>query len=415
MRDWLKTLQRAYYGDAPFWVESDTIAGGRRLVVHEFPHRDDPYVEDMGRATVKISVTAYVAGDAADSEAARLRRACERGGAQRLQLPLETLTAHCESVSRDHNKDRLGYIAFSLSLVREGAGAAPYPAAYLARLVTVGVSGLAAPLAGLLARRFRGRGVAGYVREAAAAEIRNAAAALDAVRAAIEIDAEAGPEIARRIGDLYADAEQYAAVGDIADRWDDTAFAARQSAGTDLDLAAEIVAIADAIRESGSAPAAALAGLADYGPLDPGRAHRTPSRRQEAENAAALAQTVRVAAIAAAAAAIVDSDIADRRAAIAARARIVTMIDAELVRLSGPAARDVYLALVAIRDDAVANISRRMADLAPVIRVASQRPMPALWWSHRLYGTHARAGELVARNRVRHPGFMPRAFDALAS
>jgi prophage DNA circulation protein len=411
----MRTLQRASYRGAPFWVESDQISGGRRLVVHEFPHRDVPYVEDMGRAAVRIQVTAYLASDTADSEAASLRKACDAGGPSRLELPLETLDAHCETFQRDFERDRLGFIAFSLVFVREGAAAAPYPAAYYARLAVVGVAALASPLAARFRRRFRGRRVAGYVRDSAVADIRAMAAALDVARGSVEIDAADGPGIARRIADLYADAEVYADVGAVADVYEDTRFDARQSYDSAPDLAAEVTEIVDAIRESaGPAAADALADLASYGAFAAARtAAATPSRRQQAENADAVAEVVRVPAAAAAVAAIVESEIADRRAAIAARARIVTIVDSELIRL-GSGSHDLYVALAKVRDDALAAIERSIADLAPVLVVSAPRRMPALWWSQRIYGHHGRAGELAARTRVKHPGFMPSEFEVLA-
>ena len=41
--------------------------------------------------------------------------------------------------------------------------------------------------------------------------------------------------------------------------------------------------------------------------------------------------------------------------------------------------------------------------------------MPSLYWAWRLYGDPLRAADLVARNAVRHPSFMPETFVALAS
>lgn len=410
----MRTLQRASYRGVPFWVETDQVQGGRRLVVHEFPHRDAPYVEDMGRSAVKVQLTAYLASDAADAEAARLRAACEAGSAARLVLPLETLTAHCESYQRDFSKDRLGYIAIGLSFVRDGAGAAPYPSAYHARLVTVGVGGLAAPLAALHRRRFRGRRVAGYVRDSAAEAIREAAAALDVARGAVEIAGEDGAGVARRVADLHDDAALYAEAGEIADVYESTRADARQSADTAPDLAAEVVGIVDAIVAGAGASAAdPLAALAGYRAHRLASAYRTPSRRQEAVNAHSIAQIVRVPAAAAAVAAILDAEITDRRAAIAARSRIVGLIDTEIALLDGPGAHDVRLALVDVRDNALAALTRLMTDLAPVLTVTAARRMPSLWWSQRLYGSAHRAREIAARALAWHPGMMPETFEAL--
>jgi prophage DNA circulation protein len=58
--------------------------------------------------------------------------------------------------------------------------------------------------------------------------------------------------------------------------------------------------------------------------------------------------------------------------------------------------------------------TRTIVDLAPVIEVEANAPLPAIVHAWRLYSDPLRAGELVARNNVPHPAFMPLTFEALA-
>ncbi|MEL6700879.1 MAG: DNA circularization N-terminal domain-containing protein, partial [Pseudomonadota bacterium] len=113
-RDWIASLRPASYRGAPFFVDTDNWKTGRRLITHEFPLNDRPYIEDLGRSANTFSVTAYVASDEADSQAVALLRACDRGGVATLSLPLMRVQAHCQSASRQHSKDQLGYIAISM-------------------------------------------------------------------------------------------------------------------------------------------------------------------------------------------------------------------------------------------------------------------------------------------------------------
>lgn len=55
-------LQPASFRGVPFEVEASGITVGRRTVVHEYPQRDRPYVEDMGRATRNITLQCFVVG-----------------------------------------------------------------------------------------------------------------------------------------------------------------------------------------------------------------------------------------------------------------------------------------------------------------------------------------------------------------
>jgi hypothetical protein len=48
------------FDGCPFFVEAGTQSGGRRIVTHQFPKRDMPYSEDMGRRATEFMVRGYV-------------------------------------------------------------------------------------------------------------------------------------------------------------------------------------------------------------------------------------------------------------------------------------------------------------------------------------------------------------------
>ena len=55
-------LRRASYAGFTFEVSNSNVNFGRRTVVHEFPQRNDAYVEDMGKSNNKITVTGFIIG-----------------------------------------------------------------------------------------------------------------------------------------------------------------------------------------------------------------------------------------------------------------------------------------------------------------------------------------------------------------
>ena len=57
-----KLLPASFRG-VPFEVSSGSLKGGRRTVVHEYPQRDKPYVEDLGKAARQITIEAFFVGD----------------------------------------------------------------------------------------------------------------------------------------------------------------------------------------------------------------------------------------------------------------------------------------------------------------------------------------------------------------
>ena len=59
---WKARLVPASFQGAGFKVDVSARSGGRRTVLHEFPKRDDPYAEDMGRAAQRFTIAGYVLG-----------------------------------------------------------------------------------------------------------------------------------------------------------------------------------------------------------------------------------------------------------------------------------------------------------------------------------------------------------------
>ncbi|WP_106805777.1 DNA circularization protein [Pseudomonas sp. S5D5] len=63
MATWREQLQPASFRGVPFHVESESTPVGRRTQVHEFPQRNRPVVEDLGEQTRIIKFTAFVVGE----------------------------------------------------------------------------------------------------------------------------------------------------------------------------------------------------------------------------------------------------------------------------------------------------------------------------------------------------------------
>jgi len=77
---WKKGLRNASFRGVRFETRDRELESGRRIALHEYPKRDTPFPEDMGKATREFSVDAYVIGDDYMSRRDRLVKACERVG-----------------------------------------------------------------------------------------------------------------------------------------------------------------------------------------------------------------------------------------------------------------------------------------------------------------------------------------------
>jgi prophage DNA circulation protein len=60
---WKEKLRQASFRGIEFYVSSSDVEGGRRIAKHEFPQKDIPFVEDLGKKAKSFPIEAYVLGD----------------------------------------------------------------------------------------------------------------------------------------------------------------------------------------------------------------------------------------------------------------------------------------------------------------------------------------------------------------
>jgi len=85
--DWRDRLRDASFRGVSFAVEDDEGTFGRRVQVHEYPSRDKPFTEDLGRATRRMTINAYLVGDDYADKRDRLIVAIETAGPGTLVHP----------------------------------------------------------------------------------------------------------------------------------------------------------------------------------------------------------------------------------------------------------------------------------------------------------------------------------------
>ena len=86
-RVWREKLQPASFRNVPFLVRAVEGTHGRRLATHEYPLRDDPWHEDLGRLAKSFAFDAYVVEPDHIKSALALISACETDGPGKLTHP----------------------------------------------------------------------------------------------------------------------------------------------------------------------------------------------------------------------------------------------------------------------------------------------------------------------------------------
>lgn len=113
-----------------FYVESGSRTSGRRTVTHEYPKRNDPYAEDMGRAAVRFQFSGYLiyrvntppGWSPYVQQRAQLITALESNDIGTLIHPVHgRWQVMCERYTMTETRERGGYTQFDMAFVQSGA------------------------------------------------------------------------------------------------------------------------------------------------------------------------------------------------------------------------------------------------------------------------------------------------------
>jgi prophage DNA circulation protein len=130
---WRDDLMPAHFDRNMFHVETGSREGGRRIVLHEFPKKDLPYAEDLGRIAAQFSVRGYcitypvetgIPLYGLDYRVARdaLQKRLDMGGAGMLQLPtFEPMLCVCARYRLTEEEKFGGYCVFDMQFQEWGA------------------------------------------------------------------------------------------------------------------------------------------------------------------------------------------------------------------------------------------------------------------------------------------------------
>lgn len=393
-------LRRASFRGVPFEVTSSNLSIGRRTQTFEYPQRDDPFTEDLGRSRRTIRITAFVVGYDYIARMKRLIAACEKPGSGRLIHPwmgsMEVTPTDLSAPVFESNR------VASVSLTFVESGKLQYPNA----LLDVGAKCLSA--AQLLVnaefdefvRTFDLSGAQDFVKEAVGLDLQGI---LDSETVQSVCDAfDLADELATLSHDVITLAEggADALFNRVLDTYGLQGFASTVHAWTDVSHRFRSLTQSS---ELNSAKPQAVAS-------------RTTSERIEKANAAgqAMIRGLSVANMVVAASEIGTSN--DRLDAstpvhtapyddlIAVRNEILEAIDEESLKVSSD---PIYEALCESRSAVYEAITQRAENQARLVSFKPSSVQPALVLAYDYYGDASREAEIVGRNKIRHSGFVP--------
>lgn len=137
---WRDEYRRASFRDVEFDALNLEDGVGRRTAEHVYPHRDLPYVEDLGRKAAEFTLEGVIVGPEYIAQKNALVAACEKPGSGVLIHPTRgALLVVCRGLRTRETADKGG--SFEISLLFQEAGRLEFPTV---TVDTVGAAELAA-------------------------------------------------------------------------------------------------------------------------------------------------------------------------------------------------------------------------------------------------------------------------------
>ncbi len=458
MTTWRDELHPASFRGVPFHVDSDNMPVGRRTQVHEYPQRDKPLVEDLGRVTREIKIAAFVIGEDFLIKRDALLNALDKPGAGELIHPwYGRLMVTATGCSVGHERREGGMARFDLVFVEDGEKGFPAGVPNTARQLEESSETLlqsairrykeamAAVNRARLAVVMLQNGIAG-VQMAIAQELRQLTGLVSSVEALADMLINAPGNFAAMIrgqfssvggsrstgyrwgpssstlsssaasssaSSIEADPEFASTVAGLPEADPEfSTFAASSRAITSQveqsrELAAQVIAAAAAI-EAGST---AAGGAATAAVIEAARELVRDALIVLAVRTAAAMPVVQAPAPLSGYPSLqqqVASPIA--RPDVPVTADVVAVrdaIEAALVAAEQTAPHEHFEVLEVVRKQVRVHLTEVARAGVRLAEVTTLESLPAVVLAYQRYGDATRAAEIVTRNKVAHPGFLP--------
>ncbi len=390
-----KKLIGASFRGVPFFVEAGERTGGRRQVVHKFPFKADPFVEDMGADSHSFPIEGYVIGDDYLVQRDALLRALENtaGPGELVHPSYGVKRASVGPVRVREAKADGGMAVFTIEFY-EAPAQDFTPTEVVDRAARADTSATAAITASRaeLVSKFDPVGMPGFALKSASAVLDNMATGLESRLARITTSTQEAATMSSTVKIITSQVSSL--VQDPG-----AAFDAFRSA---------ITALADTIAEAPGEVAAAL--VEAYG-TDPGPTVivTTATRERELANQQAMTAALRRVLVIEAGrlAPLADYESIDQ--ATAARDVIARLLEEQ----AAVADDTTYPTLVTLRSDVLRAVPGDDLN-ARVVKVSRSTAVPSLLLAYQLYGSVDQEADIIARNGVSHPGFIAGELEVLS-
>lgn len=393
---WRDRYQQGSFRGVRFLSVRHDLDFGRRGPAHQYPDRDTPYFEDLGRKGKGWSLSVFVIGPDYMDDRDALIAAFDQAGAGTLVHPwLGTFDAQVTDARLSESTDEGGMARFDVQFVEPGIAVTANVVADTSSAAIAAADQVDANASDRFSEEFQTSGKPPFVDDAASKATGQLADTAVLAGTTLGGSGSARTAFADALTHLHDPGIIY---------------------GASTDLAATMISLMHAIGSLGTRPTYQVLALRRLlsAPLAlPTIRATTPSRALQARNQQALADLFIATAAAAAVRSAANADFDSYDDAIALRDSLGDDLDIQALAAAGRFNDRLANDLDSLRRVMVADVTARGGSLARLFRYTPPVVTPALVLAWRLYGdataTIEQAAAIVTRNRVRHPGFVPAA------
>jgi len=382
---WRDELQPASFKGASFKVNASDLQSGRRVVEHEYPQRDVPYGEDLGRQARTFTLDAFVLGGDYLTQKNALLDACESAGPGELIHPYYgSRQVLCVSVRIREAMNEGGVARFSLTFNEAGQQQFPTATIDLPAAVEVQAEAVLTAMQTSFAEQFSVLQQPQFVLDQAVTFMDASITQMQTLADSI-LDPIA--DVQQSINDFKSTIDSLMATpGRMANRFKQTLGALSGSLTRSPDSITALQVLATQFIANDTAPVI------------------TPSRKQAQNNQRALNQLVQGMALVETlrlSSAVAFDSFDD---AISVRVQLLGRVDT----LELEAADDVFLSVQALRSVFSQAVPSPDQSLPRIVEYVPTQTLPALVIAYDVYGDATREPDIIKRNKTKiaHPGFV---------
>lgn len=392
-------LRPASFRGVSFEVAKTVLNVGRRVQVFEYPQRDVPFVEDLGKAARRVTITAFTTGTDYISRMKKVISTLEKEGSGRYVDPwLGAMEVTPESVSSP-TFESTRVASITITFVESGKYRFPNALVDTSTLCDKVAQALKDSALGAFVKEFDLDGVTDFVKKAVSGDIASllsnenlqfigemmeTADGLADVANDVLTLVEGGPKV---LGGRIMDVLGLTGVGSTVAAWTTVArrisrlvesddFNTAQNKKTDSAEATKIVI----------AIAAAEAFVRTIEIANAVQAVSQVGTERDKVDAGSTAETIAY------------DDM------ISVRDEVLTAIDDEMLKTEND---DVYRALEEARSAVFQDITARAENRARLVDYTPVGVLPALVLAYERYGDATREAEIIERNHIQHGSFVP--------